>query len=95
MDARAEGQGMIPMIAKVRVRSENGSRFSLWVPLILVWIVALPFALIILPVLAGVLIARGIDVGKGLSAIFVLLCSLSGTLVEVESPGASVAVRIQ
>lgn len=86
---------MIPMIATIRVRSEKGQNFCLRLPLILVWILLLPFALIIVPVVAAVMIAKGVDVGKGLVALVALLCALSGTLIEVESPDASVLVRIQ
>jgi hypothetical protein len=86
---------MMPMFATVRIRNETGRNFTLWLPLLLVWVVLAPFAVLILPLAAILLAAKRIDPAKAFTAIIVLLCSLSGMLIEVQSPKSSFLVRIE
>ena len=84
---------MIPMIAQIHVRHAHG-RLRLWIPLFLVWLLLLPFALVALPVAAIALRLRGIDPWRAVAVLGSLACALTGTLVEVDSPEATVLVRI-
>jgi len=85
----------MPMLAIVRVRNGGGGHFSLWLPLFLIWIVLAPIALVTLPFFALLLAVKRIDPAKVIFAIIGALCSLSGTVIEVESPESKVLVRIQ
>lgn len=72
--------------------SHRGLR--LWVPLFLIWILLLPFLLVVLPVYF--VVCGGVDLRpfKTLGAFFMVLGSLGGTHLEVDTPSASVFVRI-
>jgi hypothetical protein len=84
-----------PMLAIVHVlptRMRRGIR--LWVPLFLVWLLLLPFLLVLLPVYFVVCAVVDIAPFKTLGGIFSVLGSLNGTHVEVESPGAYVFIHV-
>ena len=83
---------MIPLFAVIRVRGPR--RFSLYLPLFLLWILLLPFALVILPVAALLLFVRGRKPLRTLAAGYGLLSSMRGTHVDVTSPDASIFVHV-
>jgi hypothetical protein len=73
-------------------RSNRGLR--LWVPVFLIWILLLPFVLVLLPVFFVVCAAIDIHPFKTLGAFAQVLGSLGGTHVEVESPDANVFIHV-
>ena len=73
-------------------RSHRGLR--LWVPVFLIWILLLPFVLVLLPVFFVVCAAIDIHPFKTLGAFMHLLGSLGGTHVEVDSPDANVFIHV-
>jgi hypothetical protein len=84
-----------PMLAIVHIlptRMHRGIR--LWVPLFLVWLLLLPFVLVLLPVYFVVCAVVDIAPFKTLGGIISVLGSLNGTHVEVESPTASVFIHV-
>ena len=84
-----------PMLAVVHVlpvRSQRGLR--LWVPLFLVWLLLLPFILVLLPVYFVVCAVMDIAPFRTLGAFFAVLGSLNGTHLEVDSPRASVLIHV-
>jgi len=85
----------MPMLAIVRIREAGGRDFSLWLPLLVIWLVLAPLALIILPFFFVLLAIKRVNPAKGVAAIVGVLCALGGTVIEVESPQSSVFVRIQ
>ena len=85
---------MIPMYAVIEVSHPRGA-FRLWAPLFLLWLVLAPVALILAPVALVACAIKGISPWRAAAAIAALLCALSGTHVQVDSPGAQVLVRIQ
>jgi len=84
-----------PMLAVVRIlpsRTRRGIR--LWVPLFLVWLLLLPFVVVLLPVYFVVCAVMDIAPFKTLGAFFAVLGSLNGTHVEVDSPDAAVWIHV-
>jgi len=67
-------------------------RFRIWIPLLLVWVLSLPFVLLLAPFVAlGCLIVR-VNPFRGVAAYWQLFSSLRGLRVEVEDP--CVRIRI-
>ena len=85
---------MLPLVVRVHVTGRAGRGVRLWIPLFLMWLLLLPFALIVLPVLFVVCIVVDVDPLPALVAIWRVLCGLSGAHVEVEAPDASVFVHV-
>ena len=85
---------MIPWLAVVRIRPEHGRRVSLWLPLILFWILLAPFAVLLIPMAMVYAAIRGMNPLKAILAIGRLLWALGGLRIEVESPNASVLIRM-
>lgn len=85
----------LPMLAVVHVlpnRMRRGVR--LWVPLFLVWLLLLPFVLVLLPVYFVVCAVIDIAPFRTLGAFFQVLGSLNGFHVEVDSPDAAVLIHV-
>jgi len=85
---------MLPLIARVRVVNRSGRWVRLWIPLFLVWLLLLPFALILMPVLLVVWVVADVDPWPALRSIWNFLSGFSGTNVEVAAPDASVFVHV-
>ena len=84
---------MMPLLAIIRIRHPR-CRFTLWAPVILLWLVVAVLGLILSPVLAlGALAERRNPVALA-AGFWGLVFALSGTVVEVDSPAASVLVRL-
>jgi len=83
---------MIPLMAVVRVHTEQQHRFRIWLPLFLVWLVLLPVAL--LPIIFVVCLACSVNPLRALSACWQLAAGLTGTHVEVGHGKSSVLVHI-
>ena len=84
---------MIPALAIVRVRHPRGG-FRVWAPVLLLWPLAAVAALILSPILTAYWMIRRVNPFAAAGALVRLAFSLSGLNVEVESPSASVHVRL-
>ena len=83
------------MLAVVRILPHRmGRTIRLWVPLFLVWLLLLPFLIVLLPVYFVVCAVMDIAPFGTLGAVLMLLGSLNGTHVEVDSPTASVFIHV-
>ena len=86
---------MLPMFMIVHVLPNANHRgIRLWVPVFLIWILLLPFLLVLLPVFFVVCAVIDIHPFKALGAFFAILTSLNGTHIEVDSPDASVFIHV-
>ena len=85
---------MLPLIARVHVINRSGRGVRLWVPLFLVWLLLLPFAIVVLPILFVIWVVADVDPWPALKTIWNFLSSFSGTNVEVDAPDASVFVHV-
>jgi len=84
-----------PMLAVVRILPNRQRRaVRLWVPLFLVWLLLLPFVLVLLPVYFVVCAVMDIAPFATLGAFFAVLGSLNGTHVEVEAPQAAFFIHV-
>ena len=84
-----------PLLTVVHILPNRVRRgIRLWVPLFLIWLLLLPFLLVLLPVYFVVCAVIDIDPFKTLGAFFAVLGSLNGTHVEVDSPSASLFIHV-
>ena len=85
---------MIPLFAIVRIETPGADPVRLWLPLILVWILLAPFVLVLLPLLLVAAAVYGMSPFATLAALGGLLAALNDVHVEVQSPDASVLVKL-
>lgn len=85
---------MIPSLAVIRVRSRRGRGFHLWIPLVLVWVLLLPVALLVLPFFLLYCLVGRLRVARAMNACQSLFRGLKGTQIEVENRACSVSLRI-
>jgi hypothetical protein len=85
---------VLPLVVRVHVFGRAGGGVRLWIPLFLMWLLLVPFAVVVLPVLFIVCIVVDVDPLPALGAIWRVLCGLRGTNVEVDAPDASVFVHV-
>ncbi len=88
---------MIPLAAVIAVRPGwRSSNRRLWipVPLFLVWLLALPFLVLALPIFFIACLASRVDPFRALWVLWQLLCALRKTHVSVEHREASILVHI-
>jgi hypothetical protein len=85
---------MIPMGLVLKIDSRPHRRIRLWIPLLLIGLILLPFALV--PALVAALWCRrhGGDPVRIAAAALQLLGSARGTHVEIHNPRASFLIRI-
>jgi hypothetical protein len=85
---------VIPMVATIAIRTAEGRAHRIWLPLplFLVWLVLLPFVVVLLPVFVVVCQVNGVNPLRALSVAWQLLAGLRATRVEVAH--ASTAIRI-
>ncbi len=86
---------MIPCWAMVNVHPKGRRRLRLWLPLILLWIVLAPLAILLIPVLAIVALAFRLSPTGALGSLWRVLWSSSGLRVDVQSPNAAVFILMQ
>lgn len=84
-----------PMLAIVHIlptASHRGMR--LWVPVFVIWLLLLPFVLVLLPVFFVMCAVMDIHPFKTLGAFFAVLGSMGGTHVEFDGPDAAVFIHV-
>ncbi len=80
---------MIPLLAIIRIRRPQGD-FSLWLPVFVLWLLLV----LLSPILAAAFMTRRVNPFAGLAGLAGLLGAANGLRLEVESPTASVQVRV-
>jgi hypothetical protein len=66
----------------------------LWLPLILIWILAAPFLVLLSPLLLLGLAVAGLEPFGALAALLGVLAALGGTRIEVDAPDALVNIHL-
>ena len=89
----------MPMLLRLKGIDRSGKKFTLWLPLFLVYIILLPLLLIPLPfVLLAALIAWPFGYGglilQAYLAIFKLLGCLSGLKIDFESGNGDFFIKL-
>jgi len=86
---------MIPLVGVISVRRRPRSRsFRLWIPLFLLWLVLLPFALLAIPALFLVCLISGVNPFEAMATLGNILVALKDTHIEIDNRNALVLVRI-
>ena len=85
---------MLPLLVRVSIRHCSGPRLSLWLPLFLLWVLLLPFALLLAPLIAIACLVVGLNPVEAFLVIWRVVESLKGTNVEFDSYSDAVTVRI-
>ncbi len=86
---------MIPRVGVVSVRHWHNSRnFRLWIPLFLLWLLLLPFALLALPVFLVVCLISRVNPLEAIATFWHILTALKDTHIEVDNRNALVLIQI-
>jgi hypothetical protein len=85
---------MIPRtaVAKMGVTQNDGIR--IWVPLFLLWLLFVPLALLLSPLLCAAGLLLRINLRNALSVFWNMLCGLKGTSVVFEKRNTSILIQI-
>ena len=84
-----------PLFMILRILPSASHRgLRLWVPLVLIWILLLPILIVLLPVYFVACALLDVRPFKTLAAFFMVLGSLGGMHLEVDTPSTSVLVHI-
>jgi len=84
---------MPPVLMTLRIESRE-HRIRLWFPLFLFWVLALPFVIVTLPVLAIVLLLLSRNPLRIFAAYWSLLTAIPGSHLEVQSPRGLVFMHV-
>lgn len=90
---------MVPSFFILKIRRKHGCRFSIWLPVFILWPVALILALLILPfILIADLVLRlsgiRIHILRMLGGVFSVISSLRGTRIKVNNPRENSIVNV-
>ena len=85
---------MIPFVAVVSLRNHESRTFRLWIPLFLVWLVLLPLAVLVSPVICIACLFCRVNPFRGVSVMWQILTALADTSIEVEQRVAGMSFHI-
>ena len=87
---------MIPLVATVAVRSHRGTGRGLWlpIPLFVIWLVLLPFAVLLTPVFVVACLVGRVNPIRAASVLWQFLTGLTRTRVDVDHRDQSIRIRI-
>jgi hypothetical protein len=85
---------VIPLFIVMKIYRPFHPPLRLWLPLFLVWLLLLPFAVIFLPIIAVVLSAKRIDPWLAIEIFFEMLCGIRGTHLEVTGSRSAVFIHV-
>lgn len=85
---------MIPFVAVVSLRDQESRTFRLWIPLMLIWLLLLPLAVLVSPfVFIACLVCR-VNPFRGVAVMWQILWALNGTRFEMEHRSAGMSFHI-
>lgn len=85
---------MIPLMAVLRVERPQRHRVRLWLPLFLLWLLALPVLIVMLPVAAAILIAYRRNPLRIFGAYWQVLSAIPGSHIEMSRRGRNVYLHV-
>ena len=85
---------MIPFVAVVSLRDQQSRTFRLWVPLLLVWLLLLPLALLLSPFVFLACLFCRVNPFRGVAVVWQILNALTDTKLEVEHRSAGMSFHI-
>jgi hypothetical protein len=69
-------------------------RFPLWFPFLLVWLLFLPFVLLLAPLVFLACLFLRVNPFRGVAVYWEIFCGLRGLRVVVDDPRAPISLRI-
>ena len=85
---------MIPFVAVVSLRNQESRTFRLWIPLFLIWLLLLPVAVLLSPLIFIACLFCRVNPFLGVAVMWQLLNALADTDVEVEHRSAGMSFHI-
>ncbi|MDT5027598.1 MAG: hypothetical protein QOE61_4024 [Micromonosporaceae bacterium] len=85
----------MPQVVTIRVHRGRRRRVRLWIPLLPVFLVLSPLLALVLVVFVVACLVVRIDPVRALHTGWRLLCSLSGTRIEIEQGRTAVLVNVR
>ena len=90
---------MMPWLLKIHINGQNKKPLKIWIPLPLVYILALMIMIILSPLLiiaaVIVLIIKGINMFKAIPLVFRLVGASRGFLIDVSTPKEKFMIAIK
>jgi hypothetical protein len=86
---------VIPVLAGLRFDLGSRRRPRIWIPLPLLWLLLLPFAIPLLPLSVAACLICSIPPRRALGALWQILSGLGGTHIEVDAPGVSILITLR
>ncbi|HYM77499.1 MAG TPA: hypothetical protein VE377_16125 [Candidatus Dormibacteraeota bacterium] len=85
---------MIPFVAIVSLRNQESRTFRLWIPLFLIWLVLLPLAVLLSPLIFVACLFCRVNPFRGVAWMWQILNALTDTNIEVEHRSAGMSFHI-
>jgi len=85
---------MIPFVAIVSLRNQESRTFRLWIPLVLIWLLLLPLALLLSPFIFIACLFCRVNPFRGVAVMWQILNALADTNIEVEHRAAGMSFHI-
>jgi len=85
---------MIPFVAVVSLRNQQSRTFRLWIPLVLIWLLLVPLALLLSPFIFIACLVCRVNPFRGIAVVWQVLNALTDTELEVEHRAAGMSFHI-
>lgn len=85
---------MIPFVAVVSLRNQESRTIRLWIPLILIWLLLLPLAVLLSPFIFIACLLCRVNPFRGVALMWQVLNALTDTSIEVEQRSAGMSFHI-
>jgi hypothetical protein len=85
---------MIPFVAVISLRNQESRTFRLWIPILLIWILLLPLALLLSPFIFIVCLVGRVSPFRAVVVLWQIVWALNDTEFEVENRSAGMSFHI-
>ena len=85
---------MMPYLAVIRLRGRGGRGIHLWFPLIFLWVLLLPFAVLALPLFFLYCLVGRVGLVRAVRTAAGIVRGLKGTQIQFEGGAHSASLRI-
>jgi len=85
---------MTPFVAVVSLRNQESRTIRLWIPLILIWLLLLPLAVLLSPFIFIACLFCRVNPVRGVALMWQVLNALTDTSIEVEQRSAGMSFHI-
>jgi uncharacterized membrane protein len=85
---------MIPFVAVVSLRDQESRTFRIWIPLVLIWVLLLPLAVLVSPFIFVACMVCRVNPFRGVGVMWQILVALADTRVDVERRSAGMSFHI-